>query len=194
MRHPLLLQGALAALPEPPSAASEDTELSYLDSFAPRADVPSQAPSQAPADAGGHRVSQIQLLSSASGLPMRCCRSHLRPFQMTPVPGDDSMTRYSRHLIGCCQVAGAATRRLKPQDFRQPFHHPRLSSYKFGVAVFAEGLIPPCQSASAGEVLRTPALHMRLFSQGLSERAALSHISYLKSRANVNSQSSSIWF
>ena len=36
MRHPLLLQEALAALPEPPSAASEDTELSYLDSLCAR--------------------------------------------------------------------------------------------------------------------------------------------------------------
>ncbi len=59
MRHPLLLQGSLAPLPEPPSAASEDTELSYLDSFAPGADVPSQAPGQAPADAGSQQVSHI---------------------------------------------------------------------------------------------------------------------------------------
>ena len=61
MRHPLLLQGSLAPLPEPPSAASEDTELSYLDSFAPGADVPSQAASQAPADAGSHTVSHLSL-------------------------------------------------------------------------------------------------------------------------------------
>ena len=59
MRHPLLLQGALAPLPEPPSAASEDTELSYLDSFAPGADVPSQAQSQASAAADTHRVSRV---------------------------------------------------------------------------------------------------------------------------------------
>ncbi len=59
MRHPVLLQGALAPLPEPPSASSEDTELSYLDSFAPGADVPSQAASQAPADADSHQVSHV---------------------------------------------------------------------------------------------------------------------------------------
>ena len=60
MRHPLLLQASLDPLPELPSAASEDTELSYLDSFAPGADVPRLAPSGASAAAGTHQVSHTQ--------------------------------------------------------------------------------------------------------------------------------------
>ncbi len=48
MRHPLLLQGALAPLPQPPSAASEDLGMSYLDSYAPATDVPREPPSDRP--------------------------------------------------------------------------------------------------------------------------------------------------
>ena len=71
MRHPLLLQASLDPLPAPPSAASEDTELSYLDSFAPGADVPKLAPSQASAVEGAHQVRHIHWVSSPA-----CCKSH----------------------------------------------------------------------------------------------------------------------
>lgn len=84
MRHPLLLQGALAPLPEAPSAASDDTRLSYLDSFAPGADVPSQAPSQAPADAGSHHVSHTCCSPAADP---KCCVRSLSPSQKTQAPG-----------------------------------------------------------------------------------------------------------
>lgn len=56
MRHPLLLQGALAPLPQPPSAASEDVGTSYLDSYAPGADVPRQSPSNQPPHPETHQV------------------------------------------------------------------------------------------------------------------------------------------
>ena len=65
MRHPLLLQKSLAPLPEPPSAASNDVKLSYLDSFLPGADVPSQAPSQVSSDANSEQVSHTPFSSSA---------------------------------------------------------------------------------------------------------------------------------
>ena len=65
MRHPLLLQKSLAPLPELPSAASNDVELSYLDSFLPGADVPSQAPSQVSSDEGSEQVSHIPSSTSA---------------------------------------------------------------------------------------------------------------------------------
>ena len=57
MRHPLLLQNALAPLPELPSAASDDVDVSYLDSFgAPGADVLRQS---SPAPAEGAEQHQV---------------------------------------------------------------------------------------------------------------------------------------
>ena len=56
MRHPLLLQGALAPLPQPPSAASEDVGTSYLDSYAPGAHVPRESPSYQPPHPEAHQV------------------------------------------------------------------------------------------------------------------------------------------
>lgn len=57
MRHPLLLQKALPPLPELPSAACEDVELSYLDSFgAPGADVQRQSQPEPSASEGDQQV------------------------------------------------------------------------------------------------------------------------------------------
>jgi len=69
MRHPLLLQKSLAPLPEAPSAASNDVELSYLDSFLPGVDVPSQASNQESSDAGSEQVSHTPSSGSAVWSP-----------------------------------------------------------------------------------------------------------------------------
>ena len=70
MRHPLLLQNALEPLPELPSAASDDVDVSYLDSFgAPGADVLRQS---SPEPAEGAEQPQVRnAFLQEQGLPSR---------------------------------------------------------------------------------------------------------------------------